>query len=147
MLSRLNIHATKTEMIVALVVFGIGLGFAGQAIASAIKFLPQEKSGIASGVINVFRQIGTCMGVAILVSVLGVNMLTAVSHIKATAITDIEQQTVIEESTKEILIHKIQALQEPVSYPHQTFKPLLRMIRKTVWNLYLLTVKQKCLGK
>ena len=110
MLSRLNIHATKIEMIVALVVFGIGLGFAGQAIASAIKFLPQEKSGIASGVINAFRQIGTCMGVAILVSVLGVNMLTAVSHIKATAITDIEQQTVIDESTKEILIHKIQAL-------------------------------------
>lgn len=109
-LSYMNIHATRIEMIIALVVFGIGLGFAGQAIASAIKFLPQEKSGIASGVINAFRQIGTCMGVAILVSILGVNMMTAVSHIKTTAITDIRQQTVIDESTKGELIHKIQSL-------------------------------------
>ena len=110
MLSHLNIHATKIEMIIALIVFGIGLGLAGQAIASAIKFLPQEKSGIASGVINAFRQIGTCMGVAILVSVLGVNMMTAVSHIKATAIADIKQQTAIDESTKGALVHKIQSL-------------------------------------
>ena len=110
MLSHLNIHATKIEMIIALIVFGIGLGLAGQAIASAIKFLPQEKSGIASGVINAFRQIGTCMGVAILVSVLGVNMMTAVSHIKATAIADIKQQTAIDESTKGALVHKIQNL-------------------------------------
>lgn len=110
MLSYLNIHATRIEMIIALIVFGIGLGFAGQAIASAIKFLPQEKSGIASGVINAFRQIGTCMGVAILVSVLGVNMMTAVSHIKATAILDIKQQAAIDESTKGELVHKIQNL-------------------------------------
>lgn len=110
MLSHLNIHATKIEMIIALIVFGIGLGLAGQAIASAIKFLPQEKSGIASGVINAFRQIGTCMGVAILVSVLGVNMMTAVSHIKTTAIADIKQQTAIDESTKGALVHKIQSL-------------------------------------
>ena len=86
------------------------MGLAGQAIASAIKFLPQEKSGIASGVINAFRQIGTCMGVAILVSVLGVNMMTAVSHIKTTAIADIKQQTAIDESTKGALVHKIQSL-------------------------------------
>lgn len=110
MLSYLDIHATRIEMIIALIVFGTGLGFAGQAIASAIKFLPQEKSGIASGVINAFRQIGTCMGVAILVSVLGVNMMTAVSHVKATAIAEIKQQTAIDEPTKEELVHKIQSL-------------------------------------
>lgn len=110
MLSCLNIHTTKIEMIAALVVFGIGLGFAGQAIASAIKFLPQEKSGIASGVINAFRQIGTCMGVAILVSVLGINMTTAVSHIKSRAIADISQQAVIDEFTKSELLQKIRSL-------------------------------------
>lgn len=110
MLSCLDIHTTRIEMIAALVVFGIGLGFAGQTIASAIKFLPQEKSGIASGVINAFRQIGTCMGVAILVSVLGINMMTAVSHIKAAAIADISQQAVIDEYTKSELLQKIGSL-------------------------------------
>lgn len=110
MLAHLDIHATTIEMIAALIVFGIGLGFAGQAIASALKFLPQEKSGIASGIINAFRQIGTCIGVAILVSVLGVNMITAANNIKTTAVVDIKQQSDIRESVKEGLIQEIYSL-------------------------------------
>lgn len=130
MLSRLNINATKKEMIVALMVFGIGLGFAGQAIASAIKFLPQEKSGMASGVINAFRQIGTCMGVAILVSVLGINMMTAASHIKTAAITDINQQENIDEFTKSGLIQKIRGLSGTEQLSESDIQAIIEMDTK-----------------
>lgn len=109
-LSRLNISATRAEMIVALIVFGVGLGFAGQAIASAIKFLPQEKSGIASGVINAFRQVGTCLGVAILVSILNVNMIHAAADIKNDALADIDKQPSISDVVKTQLIHVVNNL-------------------------------------
>jgi EmrB/QacA subfamily drug resistance transporter len=117
LLSRLTVHATKIQMIEALLVFGTGLGFAGQSIASAIKFLPQEKSGIASGVINAFRQLGTCIGVAVLVSMLGVHRMTAASHIQTIAIANITQQAELDEFSKNKLIQKLQPLSgtEPLS--------------------------------
>ena len=110
MLSQLNISATRIEMIFSLIVFGIGLGFAAQAIASAIKFLPMEKSGIASGVINAFRQVGTCIGVALLVSILTTNVTKATINIKADAIADINKQAAITASVKTELVEKVNSL-------------------------------------
>lgn len=106
-LAGLDNTATKIMMIASMVVFGAGLGFAGQAIASAIKYLPPEKSGIASGVINAFRQVGACIGVAILVSVLNFNMVSAIRTIKADAVTEINCQTTISLPLKEALLSQL----------------------------------------
>jgi MFS transporter, DHA2 family, methylenomycin A resistance protein len=56
----------------ALLGVGIGLGlFAAPAVTAAIRAVPPEQSGLASGVNNTARQVGTALGVAIYGAVAG----------------------------------------------------------------------------
>ncbi|WBS99681.1 MFS transporter [Lacticaseibacillus paracasei] len=62
---------TATEFIVMLMILnGFGFGFSTILIVSSLNHLPKEKSGIGSGIVNAARQIGTCLGIALLVTVL-----------------------------------------------------------------------------
>lgn len=62
---------TATEFIVMLMILnGFGFGFSTISIVSSLNHLPKEKSGIGSGIVNAARQIGTCLGIALLVTVL-----------------------------------------------------------------------------
>ena len=92
LLSKLTVDTSKLEMVFFLIVAGFGLGLSTQAISSSIKYLPKEKSGIGSGIINAFRQIGTCIGIAILVSILNSNVSNAKDNIKSDAIASIKNQ-------------------------------------------------------
>lgn len=107
MLSKIDISTTKIYMLTSLVIFGLGLGFAGQAIAASIKYLPEEKSGIASGIINAFRQVGTCIGVAILVSMLASNINISIINIKSAAISNVSKQDNIDPPIKTAFIEKL----------------------------------------
>jgi len=49
-----------------LIAFGLGIGtFATPVVAAAIRAVPPERSGLASGINNTARQVGTALGVAI----------------------------------------------------------------------------------
>lgn len=86
-LSYLSVDMTKGEMILDLVICGIGLGFSVQALSSSVKFIPKEKSGMGSGIINAARQIGSCIGIALLVSMLNGNVATAKNEIKNSVVS------------------------------------------------------------
>lgn len=94
LLSRVGIHTTKHVMIVDMVVGGVGMGFACQTIVSSIKHLPHEKSGFGSGIVNAARQIGTCIGIALLVSLLDTNVVNAKTDIKNDALRDIDRMSI-----------------------------------------------------
>lgn len=102
--SKITVNTTKTEMIFNLFVTGLGLGFSTQSLSSSIKYLPEEKSGIGSGIINAFRQIGTCLGIAIMVSILNSNVTTAKDNIKNDAIASLKSQKDIITPVKNKLI-------------------------------------------
>lgn len=87
MLSRLTVNTSKFTMIADMVVFGFGLGLSCQSMVSSIKHLPAEKSGIGSGIVNAARQVGTCIGIALLVSILNNNVTTARADIKNAAVS------------------------------------------------------------
>ncbi len=106
LLSRLKVSTSKSTMIFDLVVCGLGLGFACQTIVTAVKFLPVEKSGIGSGIVNAMRQIGTCIGVAVLVSILDTNIANAKIDMKSDAVADINHSS-IAESVKTVAIKDI----------------------------------------
>lgn len=106
LLSRLKISTSKPAMIVDMIVCGFGLGFSVQSLVSSIKFLPEEKSGIGSGIVNAARQIGTCIGIALLVSVLDTNMANAKSDIRNDAVAAI-QNTNIVDSVKTTMVKDI----------------------------------------
>lgn len=89
LLSKLTVSTTRFTMISDMVVSGIGFGFACQSVISSIQYLPKEKSGIGSGVVNAARQVGTCIGIALLVSLLDTNVAGAKTDVKSYAISQI----------------------------------------------------------
>jgi EmrB/QacA subfamily drug resistance transporter len=107
LLSKINISTSIASMRVALVIIGFGFGFSVQSIASSIKFLPVEKSGMASGIINAARQIGTCVGVAVLVSILTSNVINATNDIKQAISIKINSEANLNSSIKEKMLIKI----------------------------------------
>ena len=56
-----------TELLPGFIVAGAGVGFVNPALASAaIGVVPPQRSGMASGINNTFRQVGTATGIAVL---------------------------------------------------------------------------------
>lgn len=106
MLSLVKVDTPRLVMIIDMIIFGIGLGFSCQSMVSSIKHLPEEKSGIGSGIVNAARQIGTCIGIALLVSVLNSNVSTAKEDIKENAIAEVNKSNIIKPA-KEIIIKEI----------------------------------------
>jgi EmrB/QacA subfamily drug resistance transporter len=92
-MARTSVDTSKAAMIADMVVMGFGLGFSAQAIITSVKHLPVEKSGMASGIINSMRQIGTCLGIAILVSILDANVTVARNDIRTFALNSVSQST------------------------------------------------------
>jgi EmrB/QacA subfamily drug resistance transporter len=85
----LSAASTEWSVIWRLVLTGVGIGLSvAPVMGASIRNVPEEKVGIASGILNMSRAIGSVLGVAILVSVLN----TASSHYSADAINKMKQQ-------------------------------------------------------
>lgn len=106
LLSRLQIDTSRIIMVADMIVCGFGVGFASQSIISAIRYLPREKSGIGSGVVNAARQIGVCIGIALLVSILDANVANAKNEIRNSADTSIRQSGIVG-SVKTVMVKDI----------------------------------------
>jgi MFS transporter, DHA2 family, methylenomycin A resistance protein len=62
----INPTSTYPRLIPALICVGLGVGlFTAPVVATAIRSVPAERSGLASGINNTARQAGTALGVAI----------------------------------------------------------------------------------
>ncbi|WP_349515505.1 MFS transporter [Leuconostoc suionicum] len=83
----------KRIMIVFSIIIGSGFGFSTVSFVSSAKHLPKSKTGIGFGITNASRQIGTCLGIAVLVTVLNTNISTAKSHIQNHSVAIINQKT------------------------------------------------------
>jgi EmrB/QacA subfamily drug resistance transporter len=65
LMSRTNASSGWTVLIPGLLVCGVGIGTANPVIASAsVSVVPHERSGMASGSSNTFRQVGIATGIA-----------------------------------------------------------------------------------
>lgn len=81
LLSLIKTETATALIVVLLVINGFGFGFASVSMVASVRYLPKNKSGIGSGIVNAARQIGTCLGIAILVTVLDTNIDTAKTQI------------------------------------------------------------------
>lgn len=107
MLSRLTVNTSEPTMIGEMIIFGFALGFSVQALISSIKYLPEEKSGMGSGIVNAARQIGTCIGIAILITVLNIHIIDAKDDIKGSVLHDIDKSTDISQTVKNVMIKDV----------------------------------------
>lgn len=68
----ISVDAGYLRLLLALIGVGVGIAmFIAPVVATAIRSVPPERSGIASGVNNTARQAGTALGVAIFGAVAG----------------------------------------------------------------------------
>jgi hypothetical protein len=70
-MSRVSNDSRRTVLLPGLLLAGVGIGLANPAIAHlALAVVPQNRSGMASGINNTFRLGGVATGVALLGAVL-----------------------------------------------------------------------------
>lgn len=106
-----NVHfdSSVSEVIILLCATGLSLGLImGPSMGSAIRQVPDEKVGIASGIINMMRSVGQALGIAILTTILSTNMTNNVEIAKKEAIQMVEKNTVFDDNAKKEIIHNIQ---------------------------------------
>jgi EmrB/QacA subfamily drug resistance transporter len=66
LLSTVTLHSTFWHMLPAFVLGGLGMSFVMTPMsAAAMGAAPVDKAGVASGVLNTFRQVGVALGIAI----------------------------------------------------------------------------------
>jgi EmrB/QacA subfamily drug resistance transporter len=77
----LDAGSTWTALVPGLVLVGAGTGLVSPAIAgAALSAVPGERSGMAGGAVNTFRQLGYALGVAVCGTVLTSRMRDALPH-------------------------------------------------------------------
>jgi EmrB/QacA subfamily drug resistance transporter len=65
LMSGLNAHSHWTHLLAGFLIAGVGIGMINPSLAAtAIGVVPPERSGMASGINNTFRQVGIATGVA-----------------------------------------------------------------------------------
>lgn len=92
MLSLVEYNTPQSIIVCCNVIIGLGLGFMAMALTSSVKYLPINKSGIGSGIVNASRYIGQAIGMALLVTILNSNVNIAKTQIKETAYNQIEKR-------------------------------------------------------
>jgi|GEM_PF-166950 len=102
-LSKLTVHTSESTMIGIMILFGFAVGFSAQALISCIKHIPEEKSGMGSGIINAGRQIGLCIGIALLVSVLTTHVNNAAAGMKDHVLSAIDSNPTIAQPVKDVM--------------------------------------------
>jgi len=111
LLSNLLPGTSETKIIFFLVMLGIAMGCGAPAlIGGAMLSVNKDKTGIASGVINMSRQIGILLGIAIFVSVLNSNLTNNFNLGKKEFINNIQTSTVLDVKTKTSMTSKINIL-------------------------------------
>ncbi|MFT8872012.1 MAG: DHA2 family efflux MFS transporter permease subunit [Sporolactobacillus sp.] len=91
MMAHLRVASPASAMVTDLIVYGAGFGLDTLAIITAIKYLPPEKSGVASGVVNAARYVGTCLAIALLVSILDRSLEDAKTAVQTEGTARIQQ--------------------------------------------------------
>ena len=92
MLSLIQYNTSQSLIVCCNVIIGLGLGFMAMSLTSSVKYLPINKAGIGSGIVNASRYIGQAIGMALLVTILNSNVNIAKTQIKKTAYNQIEKR-------------------------------------------------------
>jgi EmrB/QacA subfamily drug resistance transporter len=75
LLTQLTSSSAPGYLVLAFLVFGIGMGFVNAPITnSAVSGMPRSQAGVASGIASTSRQVGSSLGVAVMGSVLAANL-------------------------------------------------------------------------
>jgi EmrB/QacA subfamily drug resistance transporter len=81
LLSTVTLHSTFWHMLPAFILGGLGMSFVMTPMsAAAMGAAPVDKAGVASGVLNTFRQVGVALGIAIMGAIVADRAAVSVHH-------------------------------------------------------------------
>jgi EmrB/QacA subfamily drug resistance transporter len=99
--SSLTQNSSNIDIILRLIVAGSGTGLSrATVIGSTMANVPVDKIGIASGINNMTRTLGTVLGVALFLTIFTSNMPTQISDAKASAQQIIQHNNVFDDKIK-----------------------------------------------
>lgn len=99
--SSLTQNSSNIDIILRLIVAGSGTGLSmATLIGSIMANVPVDKIGIASGINNMTRTLGTVLGVALFLTIFTSNMTTEISYAKKAAQQIIQNDNVFNDKTK-----------------------------------------------
>ena len=108
--SSLTQNSSNIDIILRLIVAGSGTGLSmATLIGSIMANIPVDKIGIASGINNMTRTLGTVLGVALFLTIFTSNMTTQISDAKDSAVQTIQNDTVFDNETKVQMISYMKA--------------------------------------
>lgn len=108
--SSLTQNSSNIDIILRLIVAGSGTGLSmATLIGSTMANVPVDKIGIASGINNMTRTLGTVLGVALFLTIFTSNMTTQMSYAKESAQQIIQNDTVFDDETKKQMTSSIKA--------------------------------------
>lgn len=108
--SSLTQNSSNIDIILRLIVAGSGTGLSmATLIGSIMANVPVDKIGIASGINNMTRTLGTVLGVALFLTIFTSNMTTQMSDAKDSAVQTIQNDTVFDDEAKLQMISSIKA--------------------------------------
>ncbi|NNU78203.1 MFS transporter [Clostridium estertheticum] len=106
--SSLTQNSSNIDIILRLIVAGAGTGLSmATLIGSIMANVPVDKIGIASGISNMTRTLGTVLGVALVLTIFTSNMTTQISDAKDSAVQTIQNDTIFDNKTKLQMISSI----------------------------------------
>jgi EmrB/QacA subfamily drug resistance transporter len=103
----MNTSNNMKTIYIAFVLVGLGIGATSPLYQSAFQEIPQDKNGIASGILNSFRQLTACLAIA-LVSTLSSNYTAqAIDNTKIRMIDTVNKNAVLDQQIKSMINDKI----------------------------------------
>ena len=110
-LSGLRADSSLTDVWGRLVVMGLGTGFTmAPVMSSAVRNVPEEKVGIASGITNMSKALGSVIGVAIIVTVLQQHTDDKLHTAGNRAVQAVQMDQVLQPFMKPVLIEAVASL-------------------------------------
>ncbi len=114
--SSLTQNSSNMDIILRLIVAGSGTGLSMATIIGAtVSNVPVTKIGIASGITNMTRTIGTVLGVALFLSIFTSNITLQMTAAKNAVINTINKDTVFDAKAKDEMILSIKTGTKAVS--------------------------------
>ncbi|WP_058301020.1 MFS transporter [Gorillibacterium timonense] len=105
----LTSDSSTIVIMLRLALSGLGLGLClSPVIAASVRNVPEEKVGIASGVVNMARAIGNVLGVAILATVLNNAMTSEMDHAKEVSLTHLQSVQELAPEWKQVVGTRIE---------------------------------------